>query len=131
MVEFTPVTKIDGDRNLVFGWAYISVTKDGNRVIDHSDEIIEPDALEDAAYMFNLEFRKSGVMHEGIAVGKLVESLVITQDKLEKMGLPKDALPIGWWVGFYIEDDDIFDKVKKGQYKMFSIQGRAIREQVN
>ena len=128
--EFSPVVKIDEDRNLVFGWAYVSVSKTGMPVVDHSGEMIDPADLEDAAYVFNLVFRDSGVMHKGEAVGKLIESLVTTPDKLEKLGLPPGALPVGWWVGFYIEDDEIFAKVKSGEYQAFSIQGQAAREVV-
>jgi hypothetical protein len=128
--DFTFVTKVDTDRNLVFGWAYVSVDKSGQRIMDHSNETIDIEDLEDAAYLFNLAFRDSGVMHKGEAVGELVESFVSTPQKLEKMGLPKESLPTGWWVGFYIEDDEVFAKVKDGTYSMFSIQGKAIREEV-
>lgn len=124
------VAKIDEEQNLVFGWAYVSVKKTGEEVVDHSLEMIEPDELEQAAYLFNLSFRDSGVMHEGDVVGKMVESVVFTEKKLEMMGLEKSALPIGWWVGFYIEDDKIFAKVKDGTYKMFSIQGMCLREEI-
>lgn len=124
------ITKVDEDRNLVFGWAYVSLRKDGEQVVDHSEEIIDPQELEDAAYLFNLSFRETGVLHKGDAVGRLVESFVSTPAKAEAMGLTKEALPVGWWVGFYIDDDDVFDKVKKGEFAMFSIQGRAIREEV-
>lgn len=124
------IVKVDPDRNLVFGWAYVAVEKNGQRVVDASDEVIEPEELEDAAYLFNLLFRGSGVMHKGEVVGALVESLAITKEKLEHLGLPPDALPQGWWVGFYVECDEVFDGVKKGIFPMFSIQGKAIREVV-
>lgn len=123
------VSKVDEDRNLVFGWAYVSLGKDGGQVVDHSEEVIDPQDLEDAAYLFNLSFRETGVMHKGDAVGRLVESFVSTPAKAESMGLAKEALPVGWWVGFYIDDDEVFDKVKKGEFSMFSIQGRATREE--
>jgi hypothetical protein len=124
------VAKVDNDNNLVFGWAYVSVTKEGERVVDHSQEVVEPADLEMALYAFNLRFRDTGVMHEGEAVGKLIESLAVTPEKLEAMGLAKDALDIGAWVGFYIPDDAVFAKVKDGTFSMFSIQGIATRETV-
>lgn len=125
------VAKIDSDRNLVFGWAYVSIRKDGTPVVDHSQEMIDPEDLEDAAYIFNLEFRESGVMHKGQAVGRLIESLVVTKDKLEKLELPLDSLPTGWWVGMYIDDDEVFKKIKDGTFSMFSIQGVAAKEEVD
>ena len=128
MNEPVRICKVDGDRNLVFGWANVSIRKDGEVVTDSHQDQIDPDELETAAYLFNLEFRKTGVMHQGAAVGRLVESCFFTPEKLEKMGLPTDALPQGWWLGFYVEDDEVFAKVKDGTYSMFSIQGRAVRE---
>lgn len=124
------IAKMDDDKNLVFGWANIAVRKDGEVVEDSQADIVSPDDLEEAAYTFNLAFRETGVMHEGESVGTLVESLAVTPEKLEKMGLEADALPLGWWVEFHIESDAVFDDVKKGKYQMFSIQGRAVREEV-
>ncbi len=124
------IEKVDGEQRLVFGWANIAVRKDGDQVIDSQNDVIDPPDLENAAYQFNLEFRTSGEMHRGGAVGALVESFVVTPEKLQKMGLKGDTLPLGWWVGFHIPDDKVFAKVKDGTYSMFSIQGRGIREEV-
>lgn len=122
------ITKVDSDRNLVFGWANVSIRKDGEQILDSQGHMIDPEDLEEAAYLFNLFFRKSGVMHESESVGELIESFMVTPEKLEAMGLAKDALPQALWVGFYIEDDKVFEKVKTGEYSMFSIQGKAFKE---
>lgn len=124
------IAKVDEFKQLVFGWASVAIRKDGEVVIDSQQDVIEPEELEMAAYAFNLQFRKTGEMHQGEAKGELVESFVVTPEKLEKMGLPKDALPVGWWVGFHIPDEEVFKKVVTGKYSMFSIQGRAVREEV-
>lgn len=124
------IAKVDADRNLVFGWANVSIRKDGEQIVDRQGHVIDPDDLEDAAYIFNLQFREMNEMHQGDSVGRLVESLAVTPEKLEKMGLAKDALPQGWWVGFYVDDDETFAKVKDGTYGMFSIEGKAVVEEV-
>lgn len=62
--------------------------------------------------------------------GKLVESCVFTAEKQKAMGIPEGTLPIGWWIGFKIEDDAAWARVKNGTYKMFSIEGKANREPV-
>jgi len=125
----TRIVKLDEDNHLVFGWANVSIRKDGDTVVDSYNDVIEPDTLEAAAYVFNLNFRETGVMHKGASVGRLVESFFVTPEKLAKMNLPTDALPIGWWVGFHVEDDDVWEQVKKGTYSMFSIQGTAVRQE--
>lgn len=123
-----PITKVDESQNLVFGWANVSISKDGTQITDSQDDQIDIEELEQAAYEFNLHFREAGMNHEGEAIGKVVESFVVTPEKLEKMGLEPDALPMGWWFGAYIEDDEVFAQVVKGELSMFSIQGTGIRE---
>jgi|TARA_Y100000310_G_scaffold98201_1_gene95944 hypothetical protein len=127
MSEFE-IVKIHDDKRLVFGWANIALTVDGELVEDTQHETIEPAELEKAAYEFVLEFRDSGVNHEGVAKGRLVESLVFTAEKLDALGLEEGALPQGWWVGFKIDDETVFKRVKSGELRMFSIQGSASRE---
>lgn len=62
--------------------------------------------------------------------GKLIESCVFTEEKQRAMGIPPGTIPIGWWIGFKISDDDAWERVKNGTYKMFSIEGKANREPV-
>ncbi len=62
----------------------------------------------------------------------MIESIVFTKEKLQALGLPENSLPCGcWWVGFQITDDSTWQKIKKGEYNMFSIEGTAQIENVN
>ena len=47
------------------------------------------------------------------------------------MGIPEGVVPEGWWIGFKVTDDEVWEKVKDGTYPMFSIEGEAIREEVD
>lgn len=123
------VVKTIPEERLVFGWAYVAKRKDGTTVIDHSGELIEPETLEKAWYEYVESSRESNDMHEGPLTGTLVESVVFTPEKLATWGLAKDAMPVGAWVGFRV-DQEQFDKVKAGQRRMFSIEGTAVREEV-
>jgi hypothetical protein len=123
------IKKFNDDEQLVFGWASVSMRVDGELIIDRQGDIIEPDELEKAAYDFVLNFRGSGVQHEGEEQGQIVESVVFTPEKLAVMGLAKDALPLGWWIGVKITDAAVFKQVKEGKLPMFSIQGSAEREE--
>jgi hypothetical protein len=125
------IAKVDEDRRLVFGWASVSLAKDGSLVEDREGDTIDPRDLEDAAYEFVLEFGEANVAHSGPTVGRLVESFVSTPDKLAGMGLAADALPVGWWAGWRIDDDDAWAGVKDGRYQAFSIEGRAERVPVD
>lgn len=135
-VALMEISKTDEDQRLVFGWAYQTHDKDGNLIIDKSGEYVEdPDELERAAYNFVIKSRAQGDMHkrsmanEQIPVGTMVESMVFTPEKIEKMGLPKGALPTGWWTGFRVNDDDAWAAVKRGERKSFSIHGKAVRKE--
>lgn len=122
------IAKTDAPRRLVFGWAS-RVSKDGVPVEDSQGDIIDPEDIEEAAYDFALFSRDGGEMHDRLGVGKMVESVAFTEEKLAAMGLPAGSVDPGWWVGFKV-DQDVFDKVKAGTYKMFSIGGVGRRVSV-
>lgn len=137
------IAKFDVDKQLVFGWAYVTHDVQGNVVVDKSGEFIDdPDELEEAAYLYVQKSRVGGDSHTRITseigtdgdtakkVGTMVESMVFTPEKLSKMGLPPGILPTGWWVGFKVEDPEVWKAVKEGKRPAFSIHGSGRREEV-
>lgn len=126
--EFT-VYKTDDDKRLVFGWALVAIKVNGEQLEDRQKDIIDPEDLEEAAYEYVLNFRDTGEQHIPTMrkKGKLVESCVFTAEKQKAMGIPEGILPVGWWIGFKISDDDAWQRVKSGHYKMFSIEGKGNR----
>ncbi len=129
MSEFK-IFKSNDELHEVFGWANVSARVDGELITDFQDDIIEPEELEKAVYDFTANFGTAGEMHQKSGVGKLIESVVFTKEKMSAMGIPPGTVPEGWWVGFHIEDNDVWDKVKNGSYSMFSIEGTAVREKI-
>lgn len=121
---------MDEDKRLVFGWANVSVTVDGEQVLDLQEDMIDPEILEEAAYKFAELYRDGGEMHERTGVAVMVESVMLTEEKQTAMGIPAGTLPVGWWIGFRVLDDDVWEKVKSGEYNMFSIGGTAVREEI-
>lgn len=126
------IQKTDEDQRLVFGWASIAITADGEQLEDLQHDIIDPDELEQSVYKYVLEFRDAGEEHipSKRLKGKLVESVVFTKEKMNAMGIPEGIVPEGWWIGFYVSDDEAWRLIKNGTYQMFSIEGKAIREAV-
>lgn len=121
------IHKSDDEKRQVFGWASVAVRVGGQVVEDFQDDIIEIAELEKAAYEYTASFGVAGEMHEKANVGRLIESVVFTKEKADAMGIPAEILPEGWWVGFYIHNDEVWEKVKDGTYSMFSIEGSAER----
>ena len=131
--EFT-LTKVDKEKRMVFG--FFSVNKIGEELLeDRQQDLIETEELEKAAYDFVLNARIAGEGHIRKGVGNLVESFMITYDKMEAIlktvedmgvaGATFDLKMEGWWGGFQVTDSDVLEKIEKGDYPMFSVGGRA------
>lgn len=126
-----PINKIDDDQRLAFGWASVLVNDDGTQLVDEQRDVIEIEELEGAVYDFVMSYwPTAGVNHER-PCGQLVESMVFTKKKLEMLGIADSKIPLGWWVGFKIWDEAVWQKIKSGEYKMFSIGGTATRVEVS
>lgn len=118
-----PISKMEEDKRLVFGWASV-IEKNGEQIIDHQGDAISEAELETAFYDFAKNGRQTGEMHEGGGFGDLVECVVFTKQKQEALGI--DLKCIGAWVGFRVPPD-VFAKIKSGDYAAFSIQGSGVR----
>lgn len=123
------IAKSQEDQQLVFGWANVAVDENGQYPLDWDGDFTDPADLEKAAYEFVLKYRATGEQHQGEVKGHLVESVMFTKEKQRALGIPEGILPEGWWVGFHIPDKEVFAKIKKGEYQMFSVEGTAKRLQ--
>jgi len=121
------IAKLDHKEQLVFGWA--SVVEVGGEVItDRQDDQLPEDTLEFAVYDYVLQSRVGGEMHlrdgpRAKQVGRLVESIVFTKEKQEQLNI--DLGFVGWWVGFKVDDSEVWEGVESGKFKGFSIHGTA------
>lgn len=126
------IMKTDDEKRLIFGWANVAITADGEQVVDHQNDMIDPEDLEEAVYSYVLNFRDGGEEHipKLRKKARMVESVMFTKEKMEAMGIPEGIVPEGWWIGFYVDDDAAWEKVKNGTYQMFSVEGQGVREEV-
>ena len=124
------ILKSDDECREVFGWASVAVRVGGEVITDYQEDVIDISDLEAAAYEFTAEFGTAGEMHQRGGIGRLIESVVFTKEKMSAMGITPDTVPEGWWVGFRIDDAEVWEKIKKGEYSMFSIEGTAVREKI-
>ena len=125
------IAKADDDKHQAFGWANVSIRTDGELIEDWQGDIVEPDELEQAAYKFVELYREGGEMHERGGAAILIESVIFTEEKMKAIGIEPGTIPVGWWIGFKVLDDDVWEKVKDGTYSMFSIEGEAQRIEVD
>lgn len=124
------ISKLDEDKRQVFGWASV-VEKNGQPVVDLQGDFIPVEEMERAGYDYVRKSRKAGDMHarDGMGprvVGEMIESFVVTPEKKQALGL-SDDIPTGWWVGFQIEDDQVWADIKSGKRTGFSVHGTGKR----
>lgn len=125
------ISKVNADKRQVFGWASI-VELNGEPVVDLQGDYISIDEVEKSAYEYVHKSRKGGDMHLRDDFGApkvgshMIESMVVTEEKKKALGLP-DTAPTGWWVGYQVNDDELWAKVRSGERTGFSIHGRGVR----
>lgn len=129
-IEIETITKIDEDKRLVFGWASIIKDTEGKILLDRQNDYIDSeDELEKSAYSYVLNSRDGGEMHIRKGVSTMVESVVFTKEKQESLGIAPGTMPIGWWIGFRVNDERVWEEVKKGLYSGFSVHGTGQRNE--
>lgn len=126
------IIKSDEDRRLVFGWAQVVKDKAGKILLDRQGDFIDDTwELEKSAYDYVLNSRDGGVMHVQRGASRLVESMMFTKEKVEKMGIPHGLIPEGWWIGYYVDDDAAWEGIKKGMFTGFSVHGKGLRKEAD
>lgn len=128
---YVPISKLDDEQQIVFGWG--SVTKLNQQpFVDGQGDIIEDVVLEKAVYDFMAAPMHDEMHKRTVPTSKIVESFVVTDEKLAKM-FPEEQIPQGirgWWLGIHIPDQEVYAKHKDGTYTGFSITGSAYRKEV-
>lgn len=123
------------EQRLVFGLASLSLTADGQTYTDLQSDQIEPDELEKAFYQALEEGNTLGdTQHDHVDGNVLVEQFVVTPEKLDSLlkafGVTADLSAfkgVGAWVGYRIKSDEVWNEVKAGTLKGFSIEATADR----
>ena len=130
-IEFS---KVDTDKMQTFGWCSV-VKINGQDVVDKQNDLIDIAEIEKSAYDYVLGSRAGGDMHRRTAdggvhkVADMIESFVLTPEKISKMGLPEDTAQ-GWWIGMQVHDPEVWADVKSGKRTGFSIHGTGRREPI-
>lgn len=121
------ILKADDSQRMVWGWASV-ISENGVALEDRQGDIIEPDTLVKAATDFMFSVRTTKQMHTGTKVGEFVHSFPLTNEIAKAFGI--ECSKEGWIVACKVLDDKVWEKVKSGELRAFSIGGRARRETV-
>jgi hypothetical protein len=128
------VVKKDMERRVVYGWASV-IEVDGEEYEDEQGDRIGESELLTAAHKYVLDARAGKVMHEGVQIGEIVESLVFTNFLQEQLTIEAQKIGhagcdlgmVGWFIGMYITDDETWERAKSGDFNAFSIGGQSFR----
>lgn len=118
------IIKLDGERRIAWGWAYVS-TVGGETVVDRQGDVIPPAEMERMADRFMASARMAKAMHDGEGIGEVLHSLPLTKELADALGIACDRE--GWIIGMRINDDRTWEAMKAGHYAAFSIGGRGKR----
>ena len=119
------ILKVDEEQRIIYGWASV-VTEKGEVVVDRQGDVIEAETLVKAVNDFMEHVRIGKTMHEGEATGQVIHSLPVTKEICDALGIQCDRE--GWVVAYKVYNDDVWDRVKSGELRAFSIGGRATKE---
>lgn len=121
------ILKFNDEQRIVYGWASV-IKENGEVVVDTQGDVIEPEELEKATAEFMLNVRRSQAMHKGGQIGTVVHSFPLTEQIADSLDILSDKE--GWIVGVKIDDDHIWEDVKSGKLRAFSIGGKGMREEI-
>lgn len=119
---------MDEDKRLVIGLALVPNKKiyRNNRGFEYNITFSEQTVRKAAEkYLKSLKIHNATVEHEMEVEGVyLTESWIVEDTKKDKTSIYGLNAPVGSWaVSMRIENDDVWDKVKAGEYLGFSIEG--------
>jgi hypothetical protein len=116
------ICKTDDDKRMVYGvFLYPEEA-------DHDGDVISADDIEKVAHGFMADYRTIDEMHKDVIEADIVESALAWKDGLEIYGEKK--VKKGTWFGAVkVHDEKVWDKVKSGLYKGFSVRISGVREE--
>lgn len=118
------IEKLDEEQRVAYGWFSV-IEVAGAPVVDVQGDVIEESTLVKAVHEFVLDSRAGKVMHKGRRVADIVESIVLTKDVQRALGV--DLGKVGWFGAMKFRDDAVWDRVRKGELRAFSIGGTGVR----
>ena len=121
------ITKVDADERIAYGWFSV-IEKDGKAVVDSQGDVIAEKTLTKAVHEFLVDSRAGKVMHGGRRVADVVESMVFSKDVQKALGI--DLGLVGWFGAMKFRDDAVWERVKSGELKAFSIGGTAKMKEI-
>ncbi|NDC58676.1 MAG: hypothetical protein EBZ50_07620, partial [Alphaproteobacteria bacterium] len=118
------IAKADITGRYLGGWASV-IEEGGQPVVDTQGDVIDMEELRKAAHDYVSKAREAKAMHAGAPIGEVVESVLVDDAFAKAHGITHDKR--GWWIGMNITDPKAQERVRKGEWRSFSIGGSGKR----
>lgn len=118
------VAKAAPTGEFVRGWASVA-TVNGVEVEDDDHDVVDIATLTKAAHAFISDHRHADLLHKGVKIGEIVESVIVDDDFARELGATTPNR--GWWIGMRIDSPIVRKMVTGGDLPSFSIGGKAVR----
>jgi len=118
------IFKTDDELRVAFGWASV-ISDKGQVVTDLQGDQISAEELVKATSAFMEDVRTAKAMHKGNGIGEVIHSFPLVKDIATSLGIQTDRE--GWLVGVKVHDPKVWQRVKSGELRAFSIGARAAR----
>lgn len=118
-----PILKVNEEQRIVTGVVYEP------NVPDSQGDFMEADTIEKTAYAFMENYQNIDIKHDFKTNNqiKVIESYIA---KSEEMIGNKKVQPGTWVMSVKVNDDTIWEGVKKGDFNGFSMGGTGVKEEV-
>ena len=132
-VSEVEIMKVNEELRTASGWAWTSETRADfdspwEIYIDLQNDYIPEDVSEKAAKGYAEGDRVAKDMHQGEPIGQVIHTFPLTKANAEAMGI--QSTKSGVMVTMRIDDDDVWEQVKSGERRAFSLGGAASYERV-
>lgn len=123
ILKSVQILRTDEEQRVVWGWVSVATEK-GEKVFDSHGDHIPMAELEKASVDFMLTSRVGKAMHVGEKVSDVIGCLPLSSELAKALGIECERE--GLIMGFRVNDDRVWEAVKKGELGAFSIGGTGI-----
>jgi hypothetical protein len=121
MQHLSPVKKSDSKKRIVWAEVYAPDRPDAD------NEFMRADEIEKMAYDFMKSMKLDAVDHQHSQNEADAAGCVVVESFIARKGDP-DFIEGAWVVGMYIGNDELWEKVEKGEINGFSMEAMVIKE---
>jgi hypothetical protein len=114
--------KVDKAKRIVYGLFLVP------EKADHDGDVISEEDIEKVAHGFIADYRTIDEMHKDVISADIVESAIAWEDGLKYYG--KELTKGTWFGAIKVHDKEVWEKVRNGTYKGFSVRISGVREPI-